>query len=1128
MASVDKKFVEKLESFTEALESIVEYLNIELKKDTTDSVDKMIDSMPDKIIQISEDLSVVKGDVKSIKSTTDDIKKTVDQIKKDKKSTGGFEKITETDNKKKIIDGVSVIMVIAGGVLAIGMAFKLIGKIDYLSVLSLSAGVIAISYAFVLVSKSLKDNELSKKDILMTSMVLPVMAIGLIVSSFILKKSPIIDFKTGISLLFVAVTMGSALFLISKALSLSKLKKKDTWKYLLLPLILPSMALGLVASSWILKGSATVGLKQMVTIVGISLAMGVALFLITKALKISKLKKENVGQFLLLPIILPVMALALVASSWVLKGIKSISFKELLSIVALSLAVGLSMILLLPTVYLIKKLKINITDILESSIIMVILSGTIYLISTILSNGDYNENRLPGYEWSLKVGLSMIVFGGATYLLSKLPRKELIQGMIAMVLLSPVILLSSLMLSMGDYSKYPSIDWVLGAGLSIVAFGAAAIGLGFLMLTGVGALALLAGSGAILGIAGLMVGVSSILKGGKWSGYPPMEWSKSVGTSLVLFPLAMMLAAPAVGLSSLFNMFSKKPPLETIAQSMIDVAKILNGFNWNNAKHPTIEWAGGVGLALSVFAAMDLIAGGYQIMGKVMSWLGASSDPLEDLSDRMVNVAKKMDDPIWSKDLKYPKKEWAEGVGLSLSKFAGMSLIVSGSSVIGNLMNWLGGSDDPFGDLVESMINVAKKMDDPIWSTDLKYPKKEWSEGVGSGLFAFANTFKLLNDADIDSDEFGEESIMLIDGLKGIVDKMGGYDWGKLPDLSNIEKWAIDTTSGIRVFIDLIKYIDDAEYGSSDRKGMGYVLDFILDASNKLEGVKFNNIIPIEWSNDTSMGIKSFVDLIKYIDDAEYGSTDIKGLEYLLSTIIDISGELEGVKFNNIIPIEWSNDTVMGIKSFVELIKYIDESKYERDDRKGLEYLLSTIIDMSGELEGVKWNSIDENWADSIKIAVDTITNISPNLLNNTDIIVNSFNKLSKSSDGIKELAKSLREVAESLNYIDVDVMDNLSKFSGSMLVLSLVDDVKLNEFIDVIQDRKDDIKDIVSFGNMKSQSLPVYGVEIDKPLKDNKESERKTQDEKIDKLITHIESIDNQLSEMLQISHMDSPAAVL
>ena len=69
--------------------------------------------------------------------------------KENDKKTGLFEESGEDPKKEgQIKKGVTTILLIAVAVLAIGLAFKLVGKIDFLSVVGLSLAVVLMAIAF--------------------------------------------------------------------------------------------------------------------------------------------------------------------------------------------------------------------------------------------------------------------------------------------------------------------------------------------------------------------------------------------------------------------------------------------------------------------------------------------------------------------------------------------------------------------------------------------------------------------------------------------------------------------------------------------------------------------------------------------------------------------------------------------------------------------------------------------------------------------------------------------------------------------------------------------------------------------------------------------------------------------
>ena len=64
-----------------------------------------------------------------------------------------FDKVEDPKNKNRIVDGIKVVILIAAGVLALGMAFKIIGHVDFLSVIALSGAILMMSSAFSKISE---------------------------------------------------------------------------------------------------------------------------------------------------------------------------------------------------------------------------------------------------------------------------------------------------------------------------------------------------------------------------------------------------------------------------------------------------------------------------------------------------------------------------------------------------------------------------------------------------------------------------------------------------------------------------------------------------------------------------------------------------------------------------------------------------------------------------------------------------------------------------------------------------------------------------------------------------------------------------------------------------------------
>jgi hypothetical protein len=154
---MDTKILNALNDITIGLEELANALKS--KKESSSNTAQILQSA-----NLGKQIESIKIGLSSIKKDTEKIIKnqeTLLNISKEKKSKSSlFE--TAGDNKNKIKDGVSSVLLIAAGVLAIGMAFKLIGDVDFFSVIALSIALPLVAMSFVKISemKGLKPTEM--------------------------------------------------------------------------------------------------------------------------------------------------------------------------------------------------------------------------------------------------------------------------------------------------------------------------------------------------------------------------------------------------------------------------------------------------------------------------------------------------------------------------------------------------------------------------------------------------------------------------------------------------------------------------------------------------------------------------------------------------------------------------------------------------------------------------------------------------------------------------------------------------------------------------------------------------------------------------------------------------------
>lgn len=678
-SNIDKEFIENLQNFTESLEGIVELMKQQAEKG--DAINQMLSAMDGpKMSDIAEDIKTLVEKTDKIDSRTKEILEEVRAARKEKES-GVFGKVSDTKNRGKIVSGIEVIMLIAGGVLAIGLAFKMIGHVDILSVLALGVAIYAVSKAFAEIA-SIK--ELTPKKALLAGLVMVAMAGALVASSLILKYMQPIDIFTGFSMVLVGGALGLASLLLMNSIGKMNLDKKAIASILLLPLILPLMATAIVASSFIIKYMQPIDLVQGLSFALLGAALGVAALLLLTSVSKMDITPKTMLSVMLLPVILPIIASAIVLSSIVLQYFQPLKMDPL-KFIGHSLSMGLGIAAFLPTFLIVAKLKLN-----PASLMM--------------------------------AGLGILIAASA-------------------------VMLSSWILSVGNYDKYPSAKWAFGAGLSLILFTPSLVVFGILAMTGIGLAALALGAiGAVI-TAGTIVAVSHILNKGNFEGGPNLEWATSAGLILPIFGASMVAVALIPFAGKLLERGGRL--VKIVANTIVDVADILREGNFTGG--PTKLWAEGIGMSLGAFSsALDVAinAGGGGLFSKSKISPEDFVTFIKNVSHGMIAAADILKEGDWT--TKAPTKEWGEGVGKGLQPFIDIFSMISNSPKAKDIMKDLiksKGSED--GNMFTYfMTEVAKsmvKVNGIFMGVDWKgYPDKNWSEGVKEAF----DTISLIGGAD--------------------------------------------------------------------------------------------------------------------------------------------------------------------------------------------------------------------------------------------------------------------------------------------------------------------------------------------------------------------------------------------
>jgi len=450
---MDRELLDALSNLSLALEKISESLSKEKSESKTD-VGTALQSgdFGKQLIEINEGIKSLKDDTKKILDNQETI------LKLQKEQSGGkesqlFEGAGKGKTKEMIISGVAVIALIAGAVLAIGLAFKLIGEVDFLSVIALSFSLVLMSEAF---SRIASIENLTLDKVLVTGVALVTMSVALMLSSKILTNVVPVSLLQLVTVVFIAAAFGAAaLGLGALIFGLSQVGLTESVSAaFILPIVLVATSLAIAASSVILQAVVPVGIFQMLTVVLIGLAFGVLSYGLGQL--IQGFKGIDPATALIasytIPIVLIALSLAILAASVYFQAIMPIGIFQALTAILISATFVVLAYAVKPLLSGVKDVKEE--DILKGTIVIIALTAAVVIASYILTlmPSLSVSSILNFFLASLAISTSVAVLALAVKLVNKLGNvDDYIEGGLSIVIISSTIMLSSLILSLGSY-----------------------------------------------------------------------------------------------------------------------------------------------------------------------------------------------------------------------------------------------------------------------------------------------------------------------------------------------------------------------------------------------------------------------------------------------------------------------------------------------------------------------------------------------------------------------------------------------------------------------------------------------------------------------------------------------------
>jgi hypothetical protein len=1149
--------------------------------------EKMAKSQKDILQNLAKLTQKQKEDGKKIESTQ--------QAIKGKKDQGAPDYVPDKKEKKTITDGVKIILLIAAGILAIGIAFKLIGNVNIKTVFAIGLVLPLIAIAYKKIAeikvdlKDLKDTakgliifsaaiaaaswvlsltkvislpqamtmvliaatfalvapriagmvasmkDISVKGLLMMPLVLVVTAMAIAASSYLLALVMPISIPQAITTLMIAATFAVLAMSIGKlAKSVSGVSVKGV---IMLPLVLVVTSLAIMASSYFLNKIQPVGMPQLFTAIGIAAVFAVVAFGMEKVARAASrvspigaimmpiilvatsyaiyksseflsrtmpitmqqfitaigisvvfvvlsfalpmlakaVEKINIGKAALMPVVFVTLSIALMASSYILAETKMISLSKLFNIALQAVTVTVIAVVMGLAVFALDKMGLASSTGLKktgmAAASILVIAGTVALASGLLAMGDYS--KAPGWQWSLEAALSILAFGLLAFGISKigLGPGMAIKGGVVILAVAAVIVATDFILSAGDYTKYPSWEWTLQSGASILAYGLLAVAASF------GILLIPIGAAAILIIAGTILLTDMILSEGKYAVSPPLEWTKSTLLSIGGFGLAMagfallspllilgavsigIIALAVLGVDKLFaeGDFTKGPTFDyaksvvlllttygalmaatglllpllmlgkksmmVISEAIVESAAILAGGNFTGG--PDVRWAMGVSLALGAFAPVFRAISSQGIIGAIFGG-GASA---AQMSDAIIVISKAIvDAALFFEGAKVafkggPSKEWSEGVGGAIGAFAPVLGVIQDKGYIGKIFGG-GSTPEKMSQAITSIAGAIVVAAGLFYGSSALYeggPKKEWSEGVGAAITAFAPVLQDLQGSGFLSSMVGTSAE---DMSKAIVTVAGGLiEAGRVfmnPDVTYDmypkKEWSEGVGLAITAFGPAMKWASENSgwFGSSAETLKGIIIgiaDSIVEVSTRVANGNYTTVLDPKYFEAVRL---SYGEMYKIYEQAKMYEVEDDQILKPATIGLGMAQMSQMLAMGNYTPIprEYMGDVYENV---VKYMKIVDLLAYRQVSSGIMSLFSSTAVDI-------------------VRIASD-----------------------------YDRLTESITRLSTAISAIDVDKMSALRSLTGTVVLMSLMDTNQFNSMMDAFEERAGVLVDTIN-----------------------------------------------------------------
>lgn len=1059
---MDKKLLDALNNLSESLDLIAQVLS---EKDGAQSPTAKALESGDFVNQIKE----INEGVKKIQADNQKIIKNQETIlalskkKETEKKTGAFQTAGDKDTQKLIKSGVSIVLIIAAGVLAIGMAFKLVGKVDFLSVVGLSLAMVLVAVAFEKIAKL----NLSRKEALNTSLVMVIMSAGLTASSWILSLIRPIGFNqvvTGTLIGIMFAAMSSSLENIFVATILFDKLKVSPVKLLI---SLVSISASITASSWILSLIKPINFGQAMTAILISVMLSVISYNLHKiGAGVVAFEKTGVKPLSLVKVLLGI-ATAITVSSWILSMTKPISFGQAITailIAAMFAVVSFNLEKIAAGVIAFEKTKVKATSLL---MVLVGIATAITASSWILS-----MTKPISLPQALTIILIAVIFAAMSYIMPELAIGIMIidkyvgKSKIWLVPLMFIAISIAIMASSWVLSKTTPVPFMTLLNILIMsvvlAISAVVLGIAAGILSKIGLKNILLGSVAIILIAGTVMVSSWLLNEGTYDNYPGLDWGLgvilSIGSFAVLAGVIGFIAMSGIGFVA---MLLGLGTMIMIAATISEISNILSDGNFSYGKD-LFPWAKGVSLLYMTFTPIMMFLGAMGIVGSIMSFFGGP-DPFEMAKNMMIQIAetiKEVSITLAGGNYKDgPTIDWAYGVSRAIAAFSYVYFkLQEGQSFLSILTG---------GNAVEDFTNAIYMISDGIVHAGRIFadagvtvwkggPPEEWAKGVGLAIGAFAPVYKVVSDKSLldsilGTDVGAEVKQAMVTVAEGIVEVAKYFNKNKVPFSGNYptKAWGEGVGAAMKGFGEVYNLLYDAGWDSDDleewRPSIFHILTDIGMAAARFTLYKKMGLSWIFPDPKGTKGLKgsiqNMVDLYQYLYDygwdpdyvEEYGvsvwNMTVDMID--LAKLINRNKNIWGTKIDP----NFMKNLTSNVISYVALAKFVNGN------------LPSAKGGLTGAISGMLFG--EESTQNPMDRVIDGMVRLGM-----------AYNMLSK----------SIKNFGNSINGIDAEKLSTIRAFTSNVILMSFMDPEAFEEMLDKLEEKAGVFTDIISDMNSAAE----------------------------------------------------------